>query len=132
MSHAIQLSESPSVPGVVHAGAEAMSLEAAAWLAAASRSADGCRDRMFLARFAVHLVHQFRCEERALQSGAQRTFARRCEDNRRLARRLRELMAEAELGSEIEGGIRDFLRAWQSHQRRASARRLIPRIGAVA
>lgn len=132
MSHAVQLSESPFVGDTAHTSAEVMSLEAAAWLAAASRSTDVCRDRVFLARFAVHLVHQFRCEEKILRSGAERHFARRCEDNRRLARHLREVMAEAELGSEIEGGIRDFLRAWQSHQRRSDARRLLPRIGAVA
>jgi len=132
MSHAVQPSESPFVGGTVRTSAEAMSLEAAAWLAAASRSADGCRDRMFLARFAVHLVHQFRCEEMALQSGARRDLARRCEEHRRLARRLRELMAGAELGSEIEGGIRDFLRAWLSHQRRSDARRTLARIDAVA
>jgi len=132
MSHAVTFSESPFVGGTAHTSAEAMSLEAAAWLAAASRSTDGCRDRVFLARFAVHLVHQFRCEERALQSGPRQHFVRRCEEHRRLARHLREVMAEAELGSEIEEGIREFLRAWLSHQRRSEARRFLPRIGAVA
>lgn len=132
MNPAIPLAEPSSVQCPLQSGAAAVSLEAAAWLASAARSADPCRDRLFLARLAVHLVHQFRSEERSLQSCAPRHFARRCEENRRLALRLRELMVGAELGLELEGGIRDLLRAWQSHQQRPGARRLLAGIRAVA
>ncbi len=132
MIPANSLPESYSRHCPLQSGAEAVSLEAAAWLSAASRSADPCRDRLFLARLAVHLVHQFRIEEWILQSATPRSFVRRCQENRRLAMRLRELMIMADLGSDLVEGLRDLLRAWQNHQKRPGVRRLLAGERAVA
>ncbi len=89
---------------------------AASWEACPVRQRNAFRNRQFLATFAFDLVQWFRAEEATLKEAGSPQLGSRRRENHRLALRLRELMAEAELGLDITGGIRAFLQAWRDHQ----------------
>ena len=99
-----------------------LDLAVASW-----RSCPACergvhKNRQFLATFAIYLVQQFRAKEGLLERANAPELVRERSENRCLVLRLRELMTRVDLGLDVTGDIRSFLREWQLHQTRRSAR----------
>ncbi len=90
--------------------AHGLAQEAASWT---TRPCDVQRNRQFLANFAFDLVQLFRCEEVRLSQAKSPLLAERRRENHHLARSLRELMGQADLGLDVSSGIQDFLCEWR-------------------
>ncbi len=104
--------------GVDRSDARPLRAAVASWEACPTSDRDAFRNRQFLATFTLDLVQWFRAEEARLQEARSPLLVRRRRENHRLARRLRELMAEAGQGLDITSGIRAFLMAWRFHLER--------------
>jgi hypothetical protein len=89
---------------------------AASWEACPADAKDAFRNRQFLATFTIELVQWFRAEEAKLKQTRSPHLVSRRREHHRLALRLRELMAEADLGLEVVSGIQAFLQEWRFHQ----------------
>lgn len=101
---------------------------AAAWETCPAIAKDAFRNRQFLATFAFVLVQRFRAEEAALQQARSLRLERLRREHHRLALWLRDLMAEADLGLEVTGGIRAFLLAWHLYEDRAPGPAATPKV----
>lgn len=94
----------------------AMHLEAVSWEGHPVGQKTAQRNRQFLANFAIYLVQQFRLEEAQLKMAKSPCLASHRLENRRLALRLRDLMAAVDQGLEVTSDISAFLGAWRFRQ----------------